>query len=163
MFFRLLSVAVLLFLTVAVPAPAQVVEANRMMSRALPDAPDGWERSEVRAARGALPMYSVATAEATYKKGKVEVVVGAGRSPTLFKAVIGSVRNTATLPPDSTVEQIAGHSAIVSRFPNSQPPMFTAQILAGVDGIVMLTTRTGTYEDLVELAQEIDFDQFPRR
>ena len=157
---RLIPFLLLACLALVTPAMANV---NRTMAAALPDEPDGWVMSEVRPARGGLPMYSAATAEATYKRGHVEVVVGAGRSPTLFKAVMGSVKNTASLPPDSTVEKIADHHAVVSRFPNSKPPLFTVQLLAGSDGIIILTTRNGTYEDLVALAQEVDFSQFPRR
>ncbi|MDG5495295.1 hypothetical protein [Niveispirillum sp. BGYR6] len=159
----LLAAPLALSTPVALAAPAQEAKVNRSMSKALPDDPDGWEMGEIRPARGALPMYSVATAEAVYKKGNVEVTVGAARSPTLFKAVMGSVKNTGTLPPDSKVEVIADHYAIVARFPNSTPPLYTIQLLAGTDGIVMLTTRNGTYEHLVELAKQVDFDHFPLR
>lgn len=159
----LLAAPLALSASVALAAPAQEVKVNRSMSKALPDEPKGWEMGEIRPARGALPMYSVATAEAVYKKGNVEVTVGAARSPTLFKAVMGSVKNTSTLPPDSKVEVIADHYAIVARFPNSTPPLYTMQLLAGTDGIVMLTTRNGTYEHLVELAKQVDFDHFPLR
>lgn len=147
-----------------VPAVAQVgEEPNRQMIGVLPDDPDGWKMSDIRAARGALPMYSVATAEASYRKGPVEVVVGAARSPTLFKAVMGSIKVPSTLPPSGKVEVVHGKRAIVTSYPEAKVPLHQIQIPAGADGIVMLTTRTGTLDDLRALAKEVDFDPFPPR
>lgn len=149
----------------ALPAPAmaQAIEPNRQMKGVLPDDPDGWDMSDIRTATGALPMYSVATAEASYRKGKVDVVVGAARSPTLFKAVMGSIKVPSTLPPSGKVEVVNGKKAIVTAYPEAKVPLYQIQIPVGVDGIVMLTTRTGTVDDLKALAGEVDFSPFPIR
>lgn len=162
-----LSLALLaapLSLLPAIPAVAQLgTEPNRQMKGVLPDDPDGWEMSDIRVAGGALPMYSVATAEAAYRKGKVEVVVGAARSPTLFKAVMGSIKVPSTLPPNGKVEVVSGKKSIVTAYPEAKVPLYQIQIPVGVDGIVMLTTRTGTLDDLRAMAKEVDFDPFPIR
>lgn len=139
------------------------IEPNGQMKGVLPDDPDGWKMSDIRVAGGALPMYSAATAEASYRKGKVEVVVGAARSPTLYKAVMGSIKIPGTLPPNGKVEVLHGKQAIVISYPEAQVPLHQIQIPAGADGIVMLTTRTGNLDDLRALAQEVDFDPFPPR
>ncbi|MFV3075710.1 hypothetical protein [Niveispirillum fermenti] len=144
-------------------AHAQTRAPNSSMSNVLPDEPDGWQMSEIRPAKGALPMYSAATAEASYKRGPVEVVVGAARSPTLFKAVSGSIKVPATLPPNGTVEVVNGYRAIITRFPEAKVPLYQIQIPVGADGIIMLTTRTGTVDHLLELAQELNFSPFPLR
>lgn len=163
-----LSLALLatpLSLVSTLPALAQevVVEPNRQMKAVLPDDPDGWDMGDIRVATGALPMYSVATAEATYKKGNIQIVVGAARSPTLYKAVMGSIKVPSTLPPNGTVEVVNGKKAIVTAYPEAKVPLYQIQIAAGVDGIVMLTTRTGTLDDLRAMAKEVDFDPFPIR
>lgn len=144
-------------------AQEPVIKPNSQMQDVLPGGHDGWKKSEVRTAGGALPMYSAATAEASYRKGKVEVVVGAARSPTLFKAVTGSIKVPSTLPPNGTVEVLHGKRAIVITYPEAQVPLHQIQIPAGADGIVMLTTRTGTLDDLRSMVQEVDFDPFPPR
>ncbi len=150
--------------TTPVSAQEEVkAKVNDSMSDALPRRVDGWKRGEVRPATGALPMYSAATAEAVYKKGEVEVTVGTARSPTLFKAIMGSVKVPSTLPPNGKIENVAGRKAIVIRYPEAKVPLYQIQIPVGTDGIVMLTTRTGTVEHLVELAKEVDFDPFPLR
>lgn len=153
-----------LSLAPALPAMAQLgLEPNRQMKAVLPDEPDGWDMSDIRVATGALPMYSVATAEATYRKGKTEIVVGAARSPTLFKAVMGSIKVPSTLPPNGKVEVVNGQKAIVTAWPEAKLPLYQIQIAVGVDGIVMLTTRTGNLDDLRAMAKEVDFDPFPIR
>jgi hypothetical protein len=161
----LLTCCALAAFGLALWAPSVMAQSSisAKMRDVLPDAPKGWSKGEARVATGALPMYSIATAEAVYRRGGVEVIVGAGRSPTLYKAVMGSVKDTRTLPPDSVVETIQGRKAIASRFPNADPPLYSLQILAGVDGIIILRTRNGVYEDLLELAKGLDFDPFPER
>ncbi len=144
-------------------AQEPMIKPNGQMQDVLPSGPDGWKKSDVRTAGGALPMYSVATAEASYRKGKVEVVVGAARSPTLFKAVTGSIKVPSTLPPNGTIEVLHGKRAIVITYPEAQVPLHQIQIPAGVDGIVMLTTRTGSLDDLRAMVKEVDFDPFPPR
>ena len=163
-----LSLALLatpLALVPALPAMAQELglEPNRQMKAVLPDDPDGWDMSAIRVATGALPMYSVATAEATYKRGDIQVVVGAARSPTLYKAVMGSIKVPSTLPPNGKVEVVNGKNAIVIAYPEAQVPLYQIQIAAGADGIVMLTTRTGNLDDLRAMAKEVDFEPFPIR
>lgn len=159
----LLAAPLALAPTLPVMAQEMALEPNRQMKAVLPDDPDGWKMSEVRAATGALPMYSVATAEATYKKGDIQVVVGAARSPTLYKAVVGSIKVPSTLPPNGKVEVVNGKHAIVIAYPDAKLPLYQIQIAAGVDGIIMLTTRTGTLDDLRTMAKEVDFDPFPPR
>lgn len=160
----ILSVFVAPVTVVAVSVPAQAqAKVNNSMSKALPDEPDGWKMSEVRPATGVLPMYSAATAEATYTRGPVKVVVGAARTPSLFKAIDGSIRDVRSLPPNAKVEVIHGKRAVVTRYPDAEVPLYQAQILAGVDGIIILTTRSGTVEHLIELAKDLDFSQFPGR
>lgn len=140
-----------------------VIPPNGQMKGVLPDGGDGWQKSAVRSATGALPLYSVATAEATYRKGKVELVVGAARSPSLYKAVAGSIKIPGTLPPNSTVEVLHGKKAIVTAYPEATVPLFQIQFVVGIDGIVQLTTRTGTLDDLRAMALKVDFDPFPIR
>lgn len=154
-----------LALAPALPVMAQEMrlEPNRQMKAVLPDDLDGWDMSDVRVATGALPMYSAATAEATYKKGNVQIVVGAARSPTLFKSVMGSINVPGTLPPNGKIEVVNGKKAIVIAYPEAQVPLYQIQIAVGADGIVMLTTRTGNLDDLRAMAKEVDFEPFPIR
>lgn len=153
-----------LSLAPVLPAMAQPgLEPNRQMKAVLPDGPDGWKMSNVRVATGALPMYSAATAEATYRKGDVEIVVGAARSPTLYKSVMGSIKVPSTLPPNGKVEVVGGKHAVVIAYPEAKLPLYQIQIVVGGDGIVMLTTRTGDLDDLRAMVNEVDFDPFPPR
>lgn len=157
-----LVVAALLFsplaATVALPAQAQQApqrEPNGQMTNVLPDPPDGWKADEVRLAGGVIAMYSGVSAERTYSKGDMRVVVSATRSNTLNKAIAGSIANTGTLPPGARVEVVAGRRAVVAEA--KTPRRLTVQIPAGTTGLLMLVTDSATLQDLAALAKEANF------
>lgn len=157
---RLVAAALLLSpLAPAASLPAQAQEAKRepngQMTNVLPDPPDGWKADEVRFAGGVIAMYSGVSAERTYSKGDVRVVVSAARSNTLNKAVAGSIANTGTLPPGARVEVVAGRRAVVAEA--KTPRRLTVQIPAGTTGLLMLVSDSATLEDLAALAKEADF------